>query len=90
MDEVATEIAKLREQIEKLSSRLEAKLSEGDNPISLKCEAVLETPVRCYDFAQTRRFAACEAWRLMDTKHIGWREAITEAWDKVRKSCTWS
>lgn len=90
MDEVALEISKLSEQIEKLSNRLEAKLSESDNPISAKCEAVLETPPKCYDFSGTRRFAACLAWDLMEKERIGWGEAIKEAWSKVKKTCTWS
>lgn len=90
MDEVATEISRLREEIEKLSSKLEAALSEGDNPVSLKCEAVLSTPAKCFDFSGTRRYAACEAWRLMEEKHISWQEAIAEAWNTVRSTCKWS
>lgn len=87
--ETATEISKLREEIEKLTGRLEATLSDGDNPISAKCEMVLETPAKCYDFSGTRRYASCRAWDLMEKEHIGWQEAITKAWSEVRTVCTW-
>ena len=88
--EVATEISRLSEEIEKLSCRLEAKLAEGDNPVSLKCEAVLSTPAKCYDFSQARKWAACRSWDIMEKEKVGWQEAISKAWNEVRSSCVWS
>lgn len=62
---------------------------EEGNPISAKCERVLSSPVKCWDFRGTRRYAACAAWQAMEEEHIGWAEAIKRGWSKVRGVCEW-
>lgn len=83
------DIEGIRDELEKLSNRLEAALAEGDNPVSMKCQLVLEATPKCYDFSQTRRFSACRAWELMETEHISWQEAISKAWSELKSKCTW-
>lgn len=83
------ESTEIIDELKKLSNRLEVALAEGDNPISAKCSLVLDSPVKCYDFSGSRRFAACRAWNLMETEKIDWREAIKRAWDEVKSKCVW-
>lgn len=77
-------------ELKKLSHRLDVALAEGDNPTSMKCQLVLDSTPKCYDFSGTRRFAACRAWQQMEEEKISWREAISAAWDEVRSKCTWN
>ncbi len=67
---------------------------EEGNPVSAKCERVLEQleagKIPCWDFRGTRRAAACAAWAGMEERHIPWGEAIKEGWNKVRAKCTWA
>lgn len=76
-------------ELRKLSNRIDAALSEGDNPVSAKCATVLGEIPKCYDFSGTRRFAACRAWDLMESEKISWREAISRAWEEVKSKCVW-
>lgn len=87
--ELAEEVAKLREEIKRLSERLETALSSEGNPVSLKCIEVLKKPPKCYDFSGTRRYAACKAWETMETEKVGWKEGITKGWEEVKKTCVW-
>ena len=77
-------------ELRRLSNRLDAALGEGDNSVSVKCSLVLDEIPKCYDFSETRRFAACEAWRLMEKEKINWKEAMDLAWDKIKTNCTWN
>lgn len=65
-------------------------MPEENNPVSEKCERVLGSPVKCWDFRGIRRYAACAAWSAMEERHIPWAEAIRDGWSKVREVCTWS
>jgi len=41
----------------------------------------------CWDFREIRAVVMCKAWELMDTQHIPFRVAISEAWDWVKEKC---
>lgn len=66
-----------------------SKLSESDNPLSAKCERVLGTIPKCYDFRGIRRWVMCKAWDVMETRRVPFGAAISEAWDKAKEVCTW-
>ena len=80
----------IRTELRRLSNRLDTALIEDGNSVSIKCQLVLDKTPKCYDFTGTRRFAACEAWRLMEKDKISWREAMNIAWDKIKTDCTWN
>lgn len=84
------EVNGIADELRRLSNRLEAKLAEGDNPVSAKCSLVLGETPKCYDFSGTRRYAACRAWDLMESEKISWQEAISRAWQEVKEICTWN
>ena len=84
-----TEIGEIETELKRLSNRLEASLSESDNPVSAKCSLVLEATPKCYDFSGTRRYAACRAWDLMESQKISWQEAISKAWEELKSKCVW-
>lgn len=88
-DEELEELHQLGKRIRELSNRMEVALAEGDNPVSAKCALVLDSPIKCYDFSGSRRFAACRAWQLMEEMKISWQEAITKAWEEIKSRCTW-
>jgi hypothetical protein len=83
------DIEELKELLHRLANRLEAALAEGDNPVSMKCQLVLDSVPKCYDFSVTRRYAACRAWQMMEEEKISWREAISKAWSELKEKCTW-
>lgn len=66
-----------------------SKMSESDNPLSVKCERVLGTIPKCYDFRGIRRWVMCKAWDVMETRRIPFGAAISEAWDNAKRVCTW-
>jgi len=60
------------------------------NPISAKCEYVLErgTPAEvCKDFREIRRWVLCRAWELMETEGLRFRDAISRAWIEAKEKC---
>lgn len=77
------------EELQRISNRLDVALTEGDNPISMKCQLVLDATPRCYDFSGSRRFSACRAWEIMETEKVSWQEAITRAWKELKEKCVW-
>lgn len=83
-------VAEVREELEKMSARLEASLSERGNPVSVKCSNVLSQTPKCYDFQGSRRFSACRAWQVMENEKIPWQKAISRAWGELKEKCTWS
>jgi hypothetical protein len=56
------------------------------SPISPHCEAVLETPPKCWDFRGIRSYVMCKAWDLME-KEKRTRLPVGEAWMEARKVC---
>jgi len=56
------------------------------SPISPHCEAVLETPPKCYDFRGIRSWVLCKAWDILEReKRI--RLPVSEAWAEARGIC---
>lgn len=87
---IVDEIAEVREELARISARLEASLSESGNPVSVKCSNVLSQTPKCYDFQGSRRFSACRAWQVMEEEKIPWQEAISKAWRELKEKCTWN
>jgi len=56
------------------------------SPISPHCEAVLETPPKCYDFRGIRSWVMCRAWDIMESEKRT-RLPVGEAWSEARRVC---
>lgn len=79
--------------VNELVAELEGHHSPGHhspgNPVSEKCERVLETTPKCYDFAGIRRWVMCRAWQEMEKRKIPFSEAIRISWSEARRVCSW-
>lgn len=84
MDE--TQTRRIAEQAAEIAL---SRLPESDNPLSVKCERVLGTIPKCYDFRGIRRWVMCKAWDTMETRRVPFAAAISDAWDKAKEVCTW-
>lgn len=71
------------------TKELLSKAPESDNPLSAKCERVLGTIPKCYDFRGIRRWVMCKAWDIMETRRVPFATSISEAWDKAKGVCSW-
>jgi len=63
--------------------------------ISPHCARILEdfeNPARrkdiCTDFRQIRAVVMCEAWRIMESEHVSFKESISRAWAWARTKCS--
>jgi hypothetical protein len=57
------------------------------SPISPRCEAILASRPKCYDFRGIRSWVLCKAWEILEREKRT-RLPVGEAWAEARKVCT--
>lgn len=56
--------------------------------ISPQCDTIIKAPMTrelAYDFRGIRARVMCYAWKFMEEKRIPFRDAIRQAWAKVKE-----